>query len=385
MSGKARFPGLDSLRFLAAFFVILDHIPMNQGGAGLPNPHWGALFYRGAPAVAFFFTVSGFLITWLLLEERRRTGEIAVGRFYLRRACRIWPLYFVIVALGLAFYNAVLPRLGVSYPVEYGLGSAVVLYSLFLPNVMNGLYRVGGILNPLWSIGVEEQFYLAWAPAMRRFHRVLPLLGGGLLAGSLSLFCLNHFRLFGDGPLLGIIGQLRFHFMAMGVLCAWALHRHRERFLALPMFANRAVQIVLLALLVEYYLTGLIPWGWFLEEIVQVILYAWLIVTVGANPHNIIRVANPAFEYLGTVSYGIYMWHMVAIYGISALFRATDWWRGNLWLYMFAYYSLALGVTVLLAHLSFRWLEQPFLRLKDRRYASEPALSPVAAAARSAA
>jgi peptidoglycan/LPS O-acetylase OafA/YrhL len=385
MSGKTHFPGLDSLRFLAAFFVFLDHVPMNQGSAGLPNPHWGALFFRGAPAVAFFFTLSGFLITYLLLEERQRNGEIAVGRFYLRRACRIWPLYFVVVAFGLTFYNAVLPRLGISYPVEYDLGIAVILYSFFLPNVMNGLYRVGGILNPLWSIGVEEQFYLAWAPAMRRFHHVLPLLAGGLLAGSFTIFCLNHQQAFGGGAVQGIVGQLRFHFMAMGALCAWALRRHRERFLALPVFASRAAHRLLLAILVEYYLLGLIPWGWFFEEAVQVILYAWLIVTVGSNPRNAVRLANPAFEFLGTISYGIYMWHMVAVYGTSALFQATDWWRGNLWLYSFAYYGVALGATVLLAYFSLRWLERPFLRLKDRRYTAEPAPGPAPAAARSAA
>ncbi|MFL6194529.1 MAG: acyltransferase family protein, partial [Thermoanaerobaculia bacterium] len=208
---KVHFRGLDSLRFLAALFVILDHVPMNQGSAGLPNPHWGALFYRGAPAVAFFFTLSGFLITYLLLEERRKTGEIGVWRFYLRRACRIWPLYFVIVAFGLAFYNFVLPRLGVRYPVEYDLGLAVALYTLFLPNVMSGLYRVGGILNPLWSIGVEEQFYLAWAPLVRRFHRALPAVCGTLLALSIAVFCLNHGRAFGGGGVQMIVGQLRFH------------------------------------------------------------------------------------------------------------------------------------------------------------------------------
>lgn len=384
MSGKTHFPGLDSLRFLAAFFVVLGHIPMNQAGAGLPNPHWGAFFFRGAPAVAFFFTLSGFLITWLLLEEREHTGRIAVGRFYLRRACRIWPLYFAIVALGLTFYNAVLPRLGISYAVEYDLGLAVVLYSLFLPNVMNGLYRVGGILNPLWSIGVEEQFYLAWAPAMRRFHRVLPILAGGLLTGSFVVTCLNHEQVFGGGAVQGILGQLRFHFMAMGALCAWALRHHRERFLALPVFSSRAVQWLLLALLVEFYLAGQIPWGWLFEEVIQVILYAWLIVTVGANPRNAVRLSNPAFELLGTISYGIYMWHMVAVYGTSALFQATSWWRDNLWLYTFAYYGLAFGATVLLAHFSFRWLERPFLRLKGRRYTSAPAPAP-ARAVRSAA
>jgi peptidoglycan/LPS O-acetylase OafA/YrhL len=373
-TGRVHFKGLDSLRFLAALFVVLDHIPMNQGSAGIPSPNWGALFFRGSAAVAFFFTLSGFLITWLLLAEQRRTGTVGVGRFYLRRACRIWPLYFAIVLLGLAFYNGLLPRLGIHYAVDYDLGVAALLYTLFLPNVMNGLYRVGGILNPLWSIGVEEQFYLCWAPALKRFHRVLPRLAWGLMGVSLGVCALNHFQAFGAGAVEMIVGQLRFHYMAAGALAAWALHHHRERFLAHLPFASRATQIVFLALLAEFYLTARIPWGWFGEEIAQLTLYAWLIVTVAANPRNVVRLANPLFEFLGTISYGIYMWHMVAVYGTSALFRALHRdWQGHLVVYCLAYYATALGGTVLISWLSFRWFEQPFLRLKDRRYASLPA------------
>ncbi|MFL6193996.1 MAG: acyltransferase family protein, partial [Thermoanaerobaculia bacterium] len=181
-------------------------------------------------------------------------------------------------------------------------------------------------------------------------------------------------------------GQLRFHFMAAGGLCAWALHHHRERLLALPAFASRAFQWVLLALLVEYYVTGLIPWGWVLEEAVQVLLYSWLIVNVAANPRGVVRIANRPFEYLGTISYGLYMWHMVAVYGASGLFQRMQWWRGHLVLYSLAYYAVAIGATILISHLSYRWLERPFLKLKDRRYAAvpAPALAPREAPAGSA-
>ena len=116
-----------------------------------------------------------------------------------------------------------------------------------------------------------------------------------------------------------------------------------------------------------------------LAEAVQAVLYPWLILNIGANPRNVIRISNPAFEGLGKISYGLYMWHMVAVYGTSGLFRATDWWRGNLWLYLPAYYAVALTSTFLLAWVSYRWLELPFLRLKDRRYAAAPTVAPGAA------
>ncbi|HEY2737427.1 MAG TPA: acyltransferase family protein [Thermoanaerobaculia bacterium] len=371
MSQKVHFRGLDSLRFLAALFVVIGHIPMNQGSARLPSPNWGAFFYRGAPAVSFFFTLSGFLITYLLLEEHRRTGTIAVRSFYLRRVCRIWPLYFAVVAFGLLFYNLLLPRLGIHYPVLYSLPTALFLYTFFLPNLMNSLYTVGGILNPLWSIGVEEQFYLAWAPAVKRCIRVLPRLCAAVLAASLAVYFLNRFGVFGSGRQALFWGQLKFHFMAAGALCAWALHRHRDKLLALPVFTNRGVQIVLFLLLLEYYSLGRIPWN-LGEELVQLVFYPWLILTVAANPRNVIRLENRVFEYLGTISYGIYMLHMIAVYATSKLFAATSWWHGHIVLYCAAYYTLAIGLTILLAASSYRWFERPFLRLKERRFATLP-------------
>lgn len=371
-SGKIHFKGLNSLRFLAALFVVIGHIPLNQESLGLPHPAYGALFFRGAPAVSFFFALSGFLITYLLLEERRRTGGIDVRNFYLRRVCRIWPLYFAVVFFGLFFYNVLLPAAGIPYQVKYSVPFALALYTFFLPNLMNSLYTVGGILNPLWSIGVEEQFYLGWAPAMKRARERVPALCCAVFAASALLACLNSFDVFGIHMWKNFVGQLKFHFMAAGGLCAWWLHRHKERFIALPVFRSRVLQLVLFLLVADYflfnYLFNLAHVRGLAEEAAQIVLYTWLIVNVAANPRNIILVENRVFDYLGTISYGIYMLHMIAIYGTSGLFRRSSRWNGNLWLYSAAYYGVALGLTILLAHLSYRYLESPFLRMKDRRF-----------------
>jgi peptidoglycan/LPS O-acetylase OafA/YrhL len=369
---KVHFHGLDSLRFWAALFVIIGHIPMNQDSVGLPSPSYGALFFRGAPAVSFFFTLSGFLITYLLLAELRRTGGVHVGSFYLRRVCRIWPLYFLIVGFGLFFYNALLPRLHIPYKIEYTIPFALLLYSFFLPNLMNSLYTVGGILNPLWSIGVEEQFYLFWAPAVKRFHARLPRVCWIVLGLSLIGFCLNHFGLLGTGRSWKFFSQLKFHFMAAGGLCAVWLHRKRDTLLSLPVFTNRFLQIALFAVLLDFYLADFAGWGWFSEEIVQIVLYSWLIVTVAANPRNVIPAGNRFFEYLGKISYGIYMYHMIAVYTTSQVFKTSSWWHGHLWLYCVAYYAMALALVLLIAHFSYRWLELPFLRLKERRFSLLP-------------
>ena len=139
------------------------------------------------------------------------------------------------------------------------------------------------------------------------------------------------------------------------------------------MFASRAVQIVLFLLLLEFYMPRPHPLGLSATSCVQLVLYPWLIVTVAANPRNVIRLRNRLFEFLGTISYGIYMLHMIAVYATSA--ALPDGPAGSLLagahrpLLRSPTTRLAFGLTVLLARLSYRWFEQPFLRLKDRRFA----------------
>lgn len=372
----ATLPGLDTLRALAALFVVLGHIPMNQAGAGLPAPAWGAFFFRGQPAVLFFFTLSGFLITYLLLLERRRTGTISVRRFYLRRVLRIWPLYFAVVALGLVVYKVLLPWLGIPHPADYAVGTAVLLYVCFLPNLMNALTPVGGILNPLWSIGIEEQFYLGWAPAVRRGARHLPWICLAVFAVFFGVFVASTANVFGTARAKLFTGQLKFHFMAAGAFAAWLLHTRPERLLAGWVFRSRAAQGLLLAAVAAYYFVGFVPGVAILEEALQVFLYAWLVLNTAANPRRIVGFTSRPLARLGVISYGIYMLHMPAVYATSALFRATTFWHGHLVAYLVAYYALAFGSTLLLAALSYRFFERPFLRLKDARFAP-----PAAAAA----
>src|SRR5258708_2371740 len=148
---------------------------------------------------------------------------------------------------------------------------------------MNSLYTVGGLLNPSWSIGVEEQFYLLWAPAVKRLRDRLPALCWAVLAASLALCCVVHYGAFGTHQWKRFAEQLKFHYMAAGGLCAWWLHRRREGFLGAPPFASRVVQLVLFALLLDFYLTTFIHWGWLGEEVLHGVLYSSLILTVVAR------------------------------------------------------------------------------------------------------
>ena len=97
------FRGLNSLRFFAAFLVVLQHAESIRHDKGLPSLIHLGIFNNGAEAVSFFFVLSGFLITYLLLKERKDTNETSIKRFYIKRVFRIWPLYFLLVFIGIVF------------------------------------------------------------------------------------------------------------------------------------------------------------------------------------------------------------------------------------------------------------------------------------------
>ncbi len=193
MTDKPYFPGLNGLRFIAAISVVLGHIEQIKGWFGLPRAgfslDWAIL--NGDDAVTLFFALSGFLITYLLLGEQARTGTIHVRKFYARRILRIWPLYYLLVFIGFALMSLV--------PLEgyTGLNSprtthALLAHLLFVPNVLPFFsIWIAGITH-LWTIGVEEQFYILWPLLLRRFARYGLLMMVGIIALKLIVFTLRH-------------------------------------------------------------------------------------------------------------------------------------------------------------------------------------------------
>ena len=97
----SHFRGLNTLRFIAAFLVVIHHAESLRKDHGLKYhlKDFG-LFQNGSHAVSFFFVLSGFLITYLLMKERKVKQDISIKQFYIKRVFRIWPLYFLMVIIG---------------------------------------------------------------------------------------------------------------------------------------------------------------------------------------------------------------------------------------------------------------------------------------------
>ncbi len=374
------FPGLDALRFLAALAVVVSHIEQFKELEGLANFLFIVPLQRlGAEGVVFFFVLSGFLITYLLLAEQDRTGAIRVGRFYAKRMLRIWPLYYAVVAWSFLVLNYVVTYGDYNERLFSNYGALAALFVLMLPNI--ALLQFGPVLgaSQAWSIGVEEQFYLVWPLLLRRFRRWLPTVLLMIAVGKPLVMHLIGVWLFDASTVarLQTTGTLNswvqtyytakvlsIEAMAWGGLAAWVVIRQQ-----------RAVLKILYSPMAQWAaLFGLGLWvgmpvspvsNSVLPIIPASILYAVIIANVAGNPRSVLKLEWNWMNRLGRVSYGIYMWHASAIVLILASLRGTGW-AGDGWAYNLVMYPGAIALTLLASLVSYQFLERPFLRWKER-------------------
>lgn len=363
------FSGLNSLRFFACALVIIMHAHNNMGISHLPQLPEFPLLFKGLSAVSFFFALSGFLITYLLLQERTSTNNISIKKFYLRRVFRIWPLYFIVIACGAFFYWKLVPSIHMNFEGSYPHGLAIFLYSFFLANLMNSLYHVGGMLHITWSISVEEQFYLFWAPLAKKFKKYLPQLIIIVAVLSLTVNILNTLNILNlSEGWQAFVSTLQFHYMAIGGGFAWMLFYKKDWLLNLGIFKKKYLQVLLTLLLSLYFLfyqktiTGdcitALPIG---------LLFGWLIVNVSVNTRRIFSLNNKALDYLGKISYGMYMFHMPVVYATSFLFQKLHSVTSISMLFFPSFYIIVFGSTIGIASFSYHFIEQPILK-KSKKF-----------------
>ena len=336
-----RFGSLDGLRFLAVVPVVFHH--------STPRPLPGILG-KGPLGVDLFFAISGFLITTLLLRERESTGTVGIRAFYTRRALRILPLYYAV--LGLTVLRALV--LEPTSPIRAHFFASLPAYATFTTTWFVDFGVPHSILFAYsWSLAVEEQFYAFW-PWVVRQGRILPWIGCSVLlavdllaerAGSLSE---------GATLALKIASSLRAP-LVLGALLACLLHsRAGYRVLFLLLGRRHAGIIVLLGLAVALG-TTLVP---------RLGTQALLVLLVGAcvvrEDHSLARLLRlRPVVHVGTVSYGIYMLHLAAIWVAKRLVGAqAEVASGAL------VFAMAMPLSVLLATASHSSFESKFLSLR---------------------
>jgi peptidoglycan/LPS O-acetylase OafA/YrhL len=357
------FPGLDGLRFIAALSVLVQHVVQFQALFGFGAPGWfHRLFLTGRDGVILFFVLSGFLITYLLVEELGRLGSIDIGRFYMRRILRIWPLYFLVLVIAVALYAFGAATPGWRQPDGAG---DFILYALLLANVVAAWGTPALGVSQAWSIGVEEQFYLVWPAFLLLFaRRLLAFTITFVLLKVVLLWVL--IRALGEfAPTTVFVQQLALESMAIGAIGAVLVYR---RAAILRLLFHPVAQLAALAAfaLVVYDFDGIFGRTPAAATTLLSLVFVLVILNVGCNEWTLLRIGNPVTDYLGRISYGIYMLHPVLLYGIFFAVRGLGWNPGRNLALLAAIYIVGVGASIAVAAFSYAFFEAPFLRLKKR-------------------
>lgn len=349
----SRLPNLDVLRFFSASIVMLFHIPQLSKNQSLPFYDGLPVFHRGSEAVFMFFTLSGFLIIRLIYQEKERKS-FSIKKFYIRRVLRIFPLYYLIVFFGLVFYNVLLPIFNIPFEIRYDIYDTVLLF-LFSPNIFSKLYEPGGILEILWSIGIEEQFYLFIAPLLY-FIRVK------YLFKSILILLVLYFIAFHFSELYWLKKyQFYYYFLFAGGLISILEIKNKLNFLK----KTKWISFIIVFFTVLFFFTDIfITRFYWLNSLIMMILFALFINTISHNNYDL-KIKNRFLNYFGKISYGIYMFHAIVmnivVFAFMKIKLLQDLPES---LIIFLIYSLIFVLTIIISHISYKYFESYFLNLK---------------------
>jgi peptidoglycan/LPS O-acetylase OafA/YrhL len=366
---KRYFPNLNGLRCIAALLVIINHLEQAKEAYGIPNIyHYPIIQHTGRLGVGLFFVLSGFLITYLLLEERGRFGNIDAKKFYLRRVFRIWPIYFLIVGLSLFVFPHwdILYFPGANAVLNHHTAERLALLALVLPNYAFVLYELPYWCAQTWSIGVEEQFYYLWPWLIKYPKRKFAIFITFVVVTFLALFGGIYLTDASDekqkAMLLTFIGQFRIQTMVLGGLCAYMVYK--EKYNILHVLYRKDLQYAVYGALLFMFVSGVHFTG-FIE--IYGIFFAYLILNASCNPHSIVNFENPIMSYLGKISYGIYIYHVFVIVIVSNVLVRLVPDTSSL-TFNFLYYTISFALSVGVATISFNYFEKPILAFKDRKF-----------------
>jgi peptidoglycan/LPS O-acetylase OafA/YrhL len=349
-----RIPELDGLRGVAVSLVVLSHI---QGL--LPDGHFPLLLAplnllaSGPLGVLIFFVLSGYLITSLMLGEEARTGRIAVGAFYARRAARIFPvsyLYITMVALLAVAGSAQVSATQVAVAALQVQNYSAVLFGPTGAGPFEGQQTLGHF----WSLALEEQFYWLWPLVMVRWRRHAPVLLIGLVLAMPAVRAATYL-LWPDArrSLLSMF-HTALDPLAIGCLLAFAREQVSRRVARIDGVWITLAAVFLFAVtpLLSHSLKGV--WSFTIGRTIESALAALLIVVLIDRPDFwLSRVLRwRPIHFLGLISFSLYVWQQPFCLTGAALVL-PPW--------------LAIPVSVSVAWLSYRFVEQPCQRWFRRR------------------
>lgn len=353
------FPGLNGIRALAAILVIVCHMDEWSYRFGLDTMG----YYRkemGAYAVVMFFVLSGFLITYLLIKEKEKYGTISYGKFYTRRILRIWPVYYIVLIIGTILVVTFSSELWHSRNIYV----TFLFYVFMAPNVVHNFGYRSDLIGVLWSIGAEEQFYAVW-PFIVKHSKVLIRSLLVLLVGYLAIKWVLTTQIQSTIKFHKWLHFVSFDYMFTGAIAAWLYHKNHKtlRFLYHP--ATQVFCWLFLAFSIMWQPIH-IPVLPSFDRNYHAIVYAILILNVGTNPKSLVSMENSVCNFLGKISYGMYAYHFIVLFLLSLALRDYMGYIANETFRRIVMFALGIGGTVLVSHLSYKYIESWFLRKKEK-------------------
>ena len=346
------FNKLDSLRTIAFFLVFWSHA-FSSSFKDLSNNYYlqsiiDKLTLTGGIGVNIFFVLSGFLITYLMLQEEKVTKKFNILNFYKRRILRIWPLYYLIMIVGVF----VLPLLSDMFYFD----GVIIPNLIFLNNFTDFEPAHIGIT---WSVAIEEQFYLVWPIIFLLIKSKKKLLVFSLLIFFHSfIFKLMHpatdyayGHTFGNTIFLmtGCIG---------GILFMKYEYKIKNSFVGIPNYLYFNILIIMLLIILPVFNVFFN----FLSILTLPIFYLTLILNLTINSNN----NSSLFSKMGKYTYGMYLYHLTILLFVKIVFDLNNLDYINNASINFIVALLALFITLATSIISYNYFERPFLKLKSR-------------------
>lgn len=361
LAPKIYFPNLNGLRAIAALLVVVHHTEMMKAMYKIDNQWESSPFIviAGHLGVVLFFVLSGFLITYLLLAEEKQTQNIDIKAFYIRRALRIFPLYFLVIVLALF----VLPQFSFwdfpDFDKKFLLQDfplKIFLFFTFFSNFVLSHFGALPYAAQTWSVSTEEQFYLIWVLLLKYFksHRLILMLGviGGYLGMKILLqipFFIPHHTM-----ILGYWNMFNIDCMAIGGIFAVLSF---EKYPIIKYLQNTFFFYFILLLSISLLIMGYqFP---IFQDKCYALLFGILILNFAQNPNLAFSLENKVLNYLGKLSYSLYMFHFVGIVLAIQLSLRSGW--------VSPYFINLLSIlfTIGIASISYHYFEQFFLSYKE--------------------
>ncbi|MDB5198802.1 MAG: acyltransferase 3 [Chitinophagaceae bacterium] len=368
MPTRLFFKNLDALRFLAFLGVFIAHTlpvyntPVHSINIADVLMSAFSFSYLGVP---FFFTLSSFLITYRLLEEQKVVKDIYLLKFYLKRGLRIWPIYFLLIFICFLVIPVLFSALGVDKPTLPDVFPFIFFWSNFYM-INHGMNFISA-LTILWSLAIEEQFYIFWGAMLKYCKQFLMPLIFILLAGSV-IFCYYYLYVLNKKPMnLKIHSLYALPDFCFGAFIAIICQAKKNTFTFLKRLPNLfyvAVYFLLVAFFVFQNL-GITHFDIVVVAVFNSACYALILFDQTFNDKRIFNAGKfKPINYLGRISYGLYIYHLLIA---SVMVKAFHFFSPAQNFYSSLLQAIiTLLVTILVAHVSFRYFENYFLKLKDK-------------------